>query len=77
MKLVMYVVVAYRWGKRDDHSYTVGVFSKKLQAMKCAAEHAEYRGGKYACVVESCVMNEFDNEADEYTKEVYRTKSSM
>jgi len=27
--------------------------------------------------VEKCVMNEFENDADNYTTEIYRTKSAM
>lgn len=51
--------------------------TKKHAAIKCADSHTEYRGGKYACVVEKCVMNEFENDADDYTTEIYRTKSAM
>jgi hypothetical protein len=73
----IYVVIAYRWGKSENHSYTLGVFKKKHAAIMCADTHTQYRGGKYACVVEKCVMNEFNNDDDEYTTEIYRTKSSM
>ncbi len=73
----IYVVIAYRWGENSNHSYTLGAFNKKHAAIKCADSHTEYRGGKYACVVEQCVINEFDDDADGYTKEVYRTKSAM
>lgn len=77
MKQEVYVVIAYRWGNRENHSYTAGVFNKINSAIKCADSHTEYRGGKYACVVEQCVMNEFENDKDEYTKEIYRTKSAL
>ena len=71
----IYVVIAYRWGNNSDHSYTLGAFNKKDAAIKCADSHTEYRGGKYGCVVEQCIINQFDNDSDDYTKEVYRTKS--
>lgn len=77
MKNEIYVVVAYRWGKSDNHSYTLGVFNKKQSAINCAETHTEYIGGKYACVVEKCVVNEFDNETGNYITEVYRTRSAM
>ena len=73
----MYVVIAYRWGENSNHSYTLGVFNKKHAAIKCADSHTEYRGGKYACVVEKCEINKFDDDVDCYTTEVYRTKSAM
>lgn len=73
----VYVVIAYRWGQRENHSYTLGVFNKKAQAIKCADSHTEYRGGKYGCAVESCTLNSFTNDDDDYIKEVYKTKSAM
>ena len=73
----IYVVIAYRWGNNSDHSYTLAAFNKKDAAIKCADSHTEYRGGKYGCVVEQCIINQFDNDSDDYTKEVYRTKSMM
>lgn len=74
MEKEIYVVNAYRFGNRENHSYTVGVFSKKNAAIKCVDSHSEYRGGKYSCVVERCVMNCFENSMDEYTVEIYRTQ---
>lgn len=71
----IYIVIAYRCGDRASHSYTLGGFSKKAQAIKCAESHSLYRGGKYACVVESCILDQFNNDDDEYTKEIYRAKS--
>lgn len=75
MKKEIYIVTAYRWGDRSAHSYPIGVFSKKHAAIKCADDHTKYRGGKYACFVESCVMDEFDNDTINYTKDVYKTES--
>lgn len=73
----IYVVIAYRWGDREKHSYTLGAFTKKQKAIDCAESHAYYRSGKYACVVEQCIIDNFDNKDDEYTKEIYRAKSRM
>jgi len=47
----VYTVHAYRWGDRERHSYTVGVYSKKHAAMKAADIEEDYRGGKYRCEV--------------------------
>lgn len=71
----IYIVTAYRWGDRSEHSYNLGVFTKKHKAQKTADSHCEYRGGKYACVVDKCQLNHFENDADEYTIEIYRAKS--
>jgi len=73
----MYVVIAYKYGDREKHSYTVGIFDKKHAAKTCADSHTDYRGGKYACVVERCFMNRFENDDDEYSIEIYRTKSVL
>jgi hypothetical protein len=74
MNVSVYVVNAYRFGDRENHSYTLGVFTKKSKAIKCADSHYEYRGGKYICTVEECVLNIFDNDFDNYTEEIYRNK---
>lgn len=75
MKMKVYIVTAYRYGNRCYHSYNIGVFSKKAQAIKCADSHAQYRGGKYECVIDECEIDKFNNDSDGYTKEIYRTKS--
>ena len=73
----MYIVTAYRHGEQKNHSYNLGIFTKKHKAIECAKSHSDYRGGKYACVVEKSMPNEFDNNADKYMTEVFRTKSTM
>ncbi|MFN7703367.1 MAG: hypothetical protein ACK5OS_02005 [Chryseotalea sp.] len=73
----IFVVIAYRWGKRENHSYTVGAFNNEKKAKACAESHTTYRGGKYACVVEKCLADHFNNDDDDYTEEIYRTKSAM
>ena len=73
----VYIVTAYRWGDRSNHSYNLGVFDKSQEAINCAESHTIYRGGKYGCAVDEVTLNNFDNEMDDYTKEIYRTKSIM
>lgn len=75
MKEEVYIVSAYRWGDRKDHSYNLGVFQKKHKAKQVADSHCQYRGGKYACVVDKCTLDQFYNDADNYTEEIYRAKS--
>lgn len=67
----IYIVVAYRWGERSNHSYTVGAFTKKQAAINCAESHANYRGGKYSCVVEGLPLDHFNNDADSYHREIH------
>lgn len=50
----IYIVTAYRWGHRDNHSYVVGAFSTKEQADQAADTHVGWRGGKYGCEVVEC-----------------------
>lgn len=69
-----FVVIAYRDGDNTRHSYTVGVFSKQGKAKSVAVAHAEYRGGKYVCVVEKCVLDHYDKMELNYSTEVYRTQ---
>lgn len=71
----IYIVTAYRWGDRDEHSYNVGVFNSKYKAMQAADNHCYYRGGKYACAVEKCILNHLNNKDLNYTEEIYRAKS--
>jgi hypothetical protein len=47
----IYTVHAYRYGDRERHSYSVGVYSKKEKALKAADFECNYRGGKYECEV--------------------------
>jgi hypothetical protein len=71
----IYIVTSYRWGDRAAHSYNLGVFQKKHKALQVADSHCEYRGGKYACVVNKCILNQFKNDDDYHTEEIYRAKS--
>jgi hypothetical protein len=47
----IYTVHAYKWGDRENHSYSVGVYQKKHAALKTAEAEEEWRGGKYECEV--------------------------
>lgn len=47
----VYTVHAYRWGDRQRHSYTVGVFADEGSALQAAIEEEDLRGGKYVCEV--------------------------
>lgn len=51
MSKTIYTVHAYRWGDRECHSYSVGVYSHKHAALKAAQTESDYRGGKYECEV--------------------------
>jgi hypothetical protein len=51
MSKTVYTVHAYRWGDREYHSYSVGVYSNKHAALNAAQTESDYRGGKYKCEV--------------------------
>jgi hypothetical protein len=61
-KNYIYIVNAYRFFSRENHSYTVGVFQKKSLAIDCADKERNDRGGKYACQVERFELNHHDIE---------------
>jgi hypothetical protein len=69
----VYTITAYRHGVRDGHSYILGCFTDMYKAISHATSHHEYRGGKYACEVEECILDHFDNRDDEYVKTVFAT----
>lgn len=49
---VVYTVHAFRYGDRDNHSYIVGLYTKKSAALLAAEREREWRGGsKYFCEV--------------------------
>lgn len=72
----IYVVTAYKFGERDNHSYVVAAFTSKDKAIECADHHTKYRGDKYACHVEELLNNEYDPESD-YDGIIYKTKSFL
>ena len=64
-----YVVIAYRFGHREGHSYLVDLCEGVDKAAEVADKEATKRGGKYAVVV-------FAKRKDTgYIDEVYEAKS--
>lgn len=71
----MYIVMAYRGGDTDRHSY-VAAIHEDLEKAKAHAEKIEYhRGGKYSCVVNEHVDPSagFGSETD--ATRVYETEA--
>jgi hypothetical protein len=54
----IYIVEAWRWGDNHDHTYVLGCWDNFEAAKKAADNHAEYRAGKYQCVVQQTKLNE-------------------
>lgn len=73
----LYIVTAYRWGHRQNHSYNIAVFTDKDKAIECAESHTSYRGGKYGVAVEEIILNQYDEDAQDYTNEIFKTKSLL
>lgn len=67
-----YVVLAYRWGEIENHSYLVAVCDNQFIAQRYADNETTFRGGKYACFVYKKIMNAPYTDADTL---VYKTKS--
>jgi len=47
----VFTVVAYRWGRRECHSYVVGVYPTAADALNAAEIEEDYRGTKYECEI--------------------------
>jgi len=70
-----YIVTAYRWGERSDHSYFVGLFDKKHIAIEAAKEEEDWRGGKYKCkVIETSVLKGWIDKDESELKCPYGSK---
>lgn len=54
----VFIVTAYRYGDKESHSYVVGAFNNKEEAIKQSNIEREWRGGKYECEVKSMKLNE-------------------
>ena len=54
----IYIVTAYRFGDKHNHSYVVGSFSTKEEAIRQAKIEEEWRGGKYDCEVIAMKLND-------------------
>lgn len=60
----IYVVTAYRWGQRHNHSYVVGAYSTEEQAREVAREEERSRGGnKYECEVVLAPLDFYSGES--------------
>lgn len=57
-----YIVTAYRYGMRDEHSYFVSVSTNLDEAKASAESEVEYRGGKYGCEVVECPIGPWSEE---------------
>ena len=57
MPKTMFVVQAYRYGNKENHSYIVGIFDSVERAVKASEAETDYRGGKYDCEVYECKIN--------------------
>ena len=75
MKDYIYVVTAKRWGENETHNYIVGSSIDYTTATEIAEEETDYRGGKYACIVEHVPLG--NRQPHMHVKEVYRTKSQV
>lgn len=75
MKLTVFVVTAYKFGDRENHSYTLGVFRKKNEAIKAADRETIERGGKYGCEVDEMIIDHHYDDIQDEPKTVYKTKS--
>ena len=54
---VIYTVHAFRYADRERHSYIVGVYPKKKQALDAAEAEQDWRGGnKYFCEIRKWVI---------------------
>lgn len=53
-----YITTMYRWGAHENHSYVIGVWSKKAKAIDEGVKESEDRGGKYNPEVREFDLNE-------------------
>ena len=49
--MTVYVVMMYRYGDHENHSYVLGVYSTRDKAMYAGASEAFDRAGKYSAEV--------------------------
>ena len=59
--LIVYSVIAYRWGHPENHSYVVGIFADSDAAIEAAKhEQADRGGNKYFCEVREHTIDKGD-----------------
>lgn len=55
---MFYIVIAYRYGNSQLHSYLIGLFEDYDKAIKVAERERDRRGGKYECFIYDASINE-------------------
>ena len=65
----LYIVEALRWGDDENHSYTVGVYEKKQNAIYAGEIEESWRGGKYKYRITEHELNEIETKKLEYHKQ--------
>lgn len=71
----VYVTLAHRFGDYELHSYIVGVSTTKDLAVRLAEEEADFRGGKYGCVVREVQVDlPFDEATWAEQRIIYKTR---
>jgi hypothetical protein len=67
----IYVVTMYRWGNAENHSYVLGAYDSKEQALVESHQEEMNRGGKYEARIFSGPINVNSNSGaskDEWVK---------
>jgi len=62
--MVVYPVIAYRYGDFEAHQFPIGVFSSLDTAKKEAVDYKNFRGLKYECVVYLYHLDQFGDEPE-------------
>ncbi len=62
----IYVITMYKWGERINHSYVLGVYTKKALAISEADKEEQDRAGKYM----SEILEYNPNETNSQPKEI-------
>lgn len=63
--MLMYVILARRWGEPDTHCYLVSVADNKEAAFAIAEAEEKFRIGEYQCeVIETNVCNTWPGPLD-------------
>lgn len=57
--MTLYSVMAHRWGATNNHSYEVGVYADRAQALDVAERACDERAGKYGVVVKRWTTGDF------------------
>lgn len=75
----IYVVTAYRLGKRNTNSYVVSAKKRKNKALEDAEAEEAHRGGKYSCEVVEINLDEDlkVGQRDQIDPKVIRKRTDM